>query len=97
MATVARLVYEPPPSALNMTLPAFAAEHRAAAPLLPTAGACCCMAPTAVSCPRRAQQQTRWPPLLLPTDGTDRQTDGWTLYHYIDSAPHTMQAESINE
>ena len=32
---------QPPPSAVNVTLPAFAAERRAAAGLLLSAGACC--------------------------------------------------------
>jgi len=55
---------QPPPSALDVTLPAFAGErwrlmHRAH-----------------ISCPHGAQQQTRRPPpLLLSIDGTDRRTD----------------------
>jgi len=53
---------EPPPSALNTTLPAFAAERRLQThqPLINA----------------RAQQQTRRPPLPLSIDGTDGRTDG---------------------
>ena len=29
-----------------------------------------------ISCPQGAQQQTRRPPLLLSTEGTNRRTDG---------------------
>ena len=47
-------------SAVTVTLHAFAAERRHA----------CCMVPD-ISCPQSAQQQTRWPPLLLSLDGTD--------------------------
>jgi len=60
---------ESPLSAHNMTLTAFAAERRRA----------CSTAPEArpqplidISCPQGAQQQTRWPPLLLSIDGSDR-------------------------
>jgi len=57
-----------------VTLPAFAAERRAAAPLLPSAR----RPPLSIdiSCPRGAQQQTRRTPLLLSIDGTDGRTDG---------------------
>jgi len=54
-------------------LSAFAAECRAAAPLLLSVGTCC-TAPAAhpqISCPQGAQQQTRSTPLLLSIDGTD--------------------------
>jgi len=68
-------------SVVNVTLPAFAAERRAAAPLLLSAGACC-TAPAArpqlsidIFCPQCVQQQTRRTPLLLSVNGTDRQTD----------------------
>jgi len=50
--------------AVNMTLPAFAAERRAAAPLLLGD----------IFCPHGAQQQTRRTPLLRPNDGTDGRT-----------------------
>jgi len=74
-------------TAVNMTLPAFAEERRAAAP--------CCGAVAAVpyalsidiSCPHGAQQQTRRTPLLLSIDGTDRRTDGRTLDCFINPAP----------
>jgi len=66
-----------------VTLPAFAAESRAAAPLLLSAGACYAalaeLRPLLlmdISCPQGAQYQTHWPLLLLSIDGTDRQTDG---------------------
>jgi len=49
---------QPRPSAVNMTLPAFAAECRAAALLLLSTGACSCMLTSDYSCPRGAQQQT---------------------------------------
>ena len=39
-----------------------------------------------------AHQQTSCTPLLLSIDGTDGRTPG----RYIDPAPHTMQAASIN-
>jgi len=65
-----------------VTLPAFAAESRAAAPLLLSAGACYAalaeLRPLLlmdISCPQGAQYQTHWPLLLLSIDGTDRQTD----------------------
>ena len=59
---------EPPPSAFNMTLPAFAAErgrlqHGARSHRLISAA------------DAGAQQQTRRPQLLLSVDGTDRRTD----------------------
>jgi len=72
-----------------MTLPAFAAERHAAAPLLlhgrPPLS-------TDISSPHGAQQQTRRTPLLLSNDGTDRRTDGRTLDRFIDHAPHTVLA-----
>jgi len=57
-------------SAVNMTLPAFAAERRAAARaaalLLPGARRC-----RSIFCAYGAQQQTRRTPLLRSTDGTN--------------------------
>jgi len=35
-----------------------------------------------ISCPQAAQQQTRWPLLLLSTDVTDRQTDTRSLQRH---------------
>jgi len=52
--------------------------------LLLIAGACKSID---ISCPSRAQQQTRRTPLSI--DGTDRQTDGRTLGRYRDPAPHS--------
>jgi len=80
---------QPPPSAVNVTLPAYAAaERRAAAQLLLSDGACC-TAPEArrpqlsidISCPDGTQQQIRGPTLLPSIDGTDRQTDGHRTLH----------------
>ena len=79
-------------SAVNMALPAFAAERRAAAPCC-GAVAAGLPAPAAVDrylCPRGAQQQTRRKPLPRSNDGTDRRTDGnptviYTLLAYYES------------
>ena len=70
------------PSAVNMTLPAFAVErcHLQS-----------CMVSIDISCPQGAQQQTRCKQLLLLTDGTDERT----LDRFTDPAPHTMQVVSI--
>jgi len=51
------------PSAVNRTLPAFAAERRH-------------LLSIDISCLYGAQQQTLRTPLLLLIDGTDRRTDG---------------------
>jgi len=92
---------QPRPSVVNMTLPAFAAERHAAAPLLLRHPSCRVRAApaTAVSCRLRAQQQTRRTrrcccPSMGQTDGqtdgrTDRQTDRQTLDRFIDLATHT--------
>jgi len=40
-------------------------------------------------------QQTRRTPLMLSNDETDRQTDGRTLDIFIDPAPRTMYAGSV--
>jgi len=83
-----------------VTLPAFTAERRAAAPLLlnlAAAGTRCQRSQLSIdiSCPLGAQQQTRRPPLLLSIDGTDRRMDGRTdrrtLDRFIDPAAHTMR------
>jgi len=63
-----------------MTLPAFAAERRAAA---------LCHRSTA------AGDQTVSKLLLRRCNGTDGRTDRRTPYRYIDSAPHTMRAVAI--
>ena len=45
----------------------------------------------------RPQQQTHRPPLLLSTDGTDRQTDGRTLDRYMTfTAYYTDRVISLN-
>jgi len=63
----------PRSSAVNTTLPAFAAERRR-------------LLSIDISWQRGAQQQTRRTPLLLSIDGTDGQTDGRTLDRFIDPA-----------
>jgi len=80
-------------SAVNVTLPAFAAERRAAAP--------CCGArrpPLSIdiSCPHGAQQQTCRTPLLR-SDGTDGRTDRQTPDRCTDRAPHTVLAMPTNK
>jgi len=63
---------------VNVALLAFAAECRAAAPLL--LGARRLPLSIDVSRPPGPQQQTRCTPQLRSIDGTDRQTDGrWTV------------------
>jgi len=69
-------------SAVNVTLLAFAAERRAAAPLL--LGARRLPLSIDVSRPHGVQQQTRCTPRLRSIDGTDRQTDGrWTVSYTL--------------
>jgi len=69
---------QPRPSAVNMTLSAFAVvlQPRTAAPLLLGAR----RPPLSIntSCLHDAQQQTRRTPLLRSNDGTERRTDGRT-------------------
>jgi len=57
-------------SAVNMTLPAFAAERRAAAPGCGAAAGRPALS-IDIFCAYGAQQQTRRTPLLRLTDGTD--------------------------
>jgi len=85
-----------------VTLSAFAAERRAAAPLLQSAPAAGTrhrrpQLSIDISCPNGAQQQTRQPPLLLSIHGTDRRTDrqmdARPLHNLI---PQTMRTVSIN-
>jgi len=74
---------------VNVTLLAFAAERRAAAPPLLSTW----RPPLSIdiSSPRGAQQQTR-----RTSRGMMGQTDGRTLDRFIDPAPHTMRAVSIH-
>jgi len=58
-------------SAVNMTLPAFAAECRAADPGCSAAAAGRPALSIDIFCTNGAQQQTRRTPLLRWTDGTD--------------------------
>jgi len=85
------LSVQPRSSAVNMTLPAFAAKRRAAAPLL--LGARRPPLSIDISCPHGAQQQTRRTPMLMSSDGrrTDGQTDRRAIDRSIDPAPHTMR------
>jgi len=71
--------------AVNMTLPAFAAERRATVLL----GTRHCRS---ISCQQCAQQQTRRSPLLNRVTG---QKDGRTPDRYIDAAQHSMRAASM--
>ena len=65
-----------PTSADNVTLLAFAAVRRAAATSID------------ISCPPGPQQQTRRTLVQRSIDGTDRRTDGRTLYRHADPAAH---------
>jgi len=58
-------------SAVNMTLPAFAAERRAAAPGCGAAAAGRPAIARSIFCAYGAQQQTRRTPLLRLSDWTD--------------------------
>jgi len=73
-----------------MTLPAFAAERRAAATMLLTAGRA---AIDRYPCPPGAQQQTRSGGVRRANYGTDGQTDGRTDDRYIDPAARTTVCE----
>jgi len=66
-------------AAVNVTLPAFAAERRAAALLL--LGARRQPLSIDISCPHGAQQQTRRTPLLWSNDGAGERADRWTDGH----------------
>jgi len=82
-------------SAVNMTLPAFAAERRAAAPLLLGAGAVdryvLPAGRSAANPPHAAASVERW------GRQTDRETDGRTPDRCVDPALLTIQAVSIRD
>jgi len=81
-------------SAISMALRAFAAERRAAAPLI--LGARCLPLSIDISGPHGDQQQTRHTPLLRSNDGTDGRRDGRTdALPLVDPAPHTMRAVPV--
>ena len=80
-----------PTSAVDATLLAFAAERRAAAPLLLTAGRA---AVGRYLCPSGAQQQTPSSGVRR-ANGTDGRTDRRTLDRYVDPAAHTMRPVSV--
>jgi len=87
-----------PTSAVNVTLLAFAAERRAAAPLLVGVRRLPRPAPPLsidISGLHDAQQQSHRTPRLRSDFGTDRQTDGRTHDRFIDPAQHTTRAVSI--
>ena len=69
----------PPSSALNMTLPAFAAERRRLQQMSTDSSARSYRSISADSA--RAQQQTGRTPPLLSIDATERRTDGQTDGH----------------
>jgi len=70
-----------------MALPAFAAECRAAAPLLLGASRCRPISPVRMALSTR--QQTRRPPRLRSNDGSDKRTDGRTPDRCVDPVLHT--------
>jgi len=74
--TVRNKFVQLPTSADNVTLFAFAAVRRAAATSID------------ISCPPGPQQQTRRTLVQRSIDGTDRRTDGRTLYRHADPAAH---------
>jgi len=77
-------------SADNVALPAFADEHRAAVRLLLSTR----QQPIDTFCLPGPQQQTRSCKMRCTNEIdrlTDKQTGGWTLYHYTDPAPHRMK------
>jgi len=61
-------------------LPAFAAERRRACS---TAYSARPQLSIDITCPQGAQQQTRWQPLMLSIDGTDRRTDAQPLHRLL--------------
>jgi len=79
-------------SAVNVTLPAFAAERRAAVLLL---GVRRPPLSINISCSHGAQQQSRGTPLLRSNDGTEKRTDGRTPNRYTDYVPHNMRPVPI--
>jgi len=80
-----------------VTLPAFAAERRAAAaPLLLGAGACC----TATAAVDRhflptGRLAANPPTAVAAIDLWDRRTDGRTLNRYVERARHAVWAASM--
>ena len=82
---------QPPSSAVNLTLPAFDAERRAAATLLPArlqlvrgAGACSCLS---ISPTRRALGSKPTNPTAAAVDRCDRRTDRPTDTRHTDARP----------
>jgi len=74
-------------SAVNVTLPAFAAERRAAAPLLLSAGARRCRSPSSARVALSSKPSAR--------RCRHGKTDGRTLDRFVDPASHTVRAMSV--
>jgi len=83
---------QPPPPAVNVTLPALAAERRAASQLLLSTGACC-TAPAAVDGYLLPARRSAANPLRVSMGHTDGRMDRRTLDRYIDS---TYYAGSVS-
>ena len=79
-------------SAVNMTLPAFAAERRAAAPLLLSAGARRCRSPSSARGALSSKPSARRCRFVARKN---RRTDGRTLDRFVDPASHTVRAMSV--
>jgi len=81
--TFKKVCVQPRPSAVNTTLPVFAAERRAAAPLLlsaPAAGTCRSISPAGRALSSKpAGHVDQW----------DRETNERTLDRFIDPADYT--------
>jgi len=86
---------QPSPSAVNVTLPAFAAERRAAAGLLLRASACCTTIAARlqlhIDLLHAGRSAANPPHAAAAVDRWDRQIDRRTLDRYTDPAPHTMR------
>jgi len=78
---IQQVCIQPRPLAVNMALPAFAAERRAAAPCYRSS----------VACDRAVSKQ-----FLRYCNGTDRRTDRRTPDSCIHPAPHTMRLRAVS-
>jgi len=75
---------EPRTSALNMTLPAFAAERRRL------------WRYRLIACTRRRRSAANQPHAAAAVDRWNRQTDGRTFDRYVDPAPYHRYAGSVS-
>jgi len=95
-----QICVQPHTSAVNVTLPAFAAERRRSTAAAPLAASSTiqqqrrCLPSIDISSPQGAQHQTRRTLLSLSIEWTDRRTDGRTLDRFVNPAPHTVWAVS---